>query len=959
VQPVLSGLGDRRHHGRMVSLHLLGPVEVEGPSGRHPLAGAGERELLGLLALSAGQVVATDRLADRLWGEELPARPGNAVQKRMSRLRSQFRSLGLDPTLVVTRDPGYLVEVPAEQVDAFRFEELVVEARRRGDAGQQEAARERLREALALWRGRALADLPDQEWVTAERVRLEELRLGAMEDLLELRIEAGEHSEVVAELREVVVDHPLRERARRLLMLALYRTGRQADALAVYEATRELLADELGLDPAPELQQLHQAILRQDAALAAPERPPVIPKFGSEVPSRLTSFVGRERDLTTVEGLLERSRLVTLTGPGGVGKTSLAVEVARQQQDPVWIVRLAPLTESARLADAVAAQLGLTGPGAAGTAETLVRSHFGSRRALLVLDSCEHVVDACASFVQRLLEACSSLRVLATSREALAVPGEVQLALAPLEENEAVALFGDRAWAALPTFELEGAAVARVTALCRRLDGMPLAIELAAARLRGMSLEVLCDRLADRFDLLAGRSRTTEARQQTLRATIDWSHDLLDREEQTLFRRLSKFRGGWSAAAAEEVGGYGDLASGDVATLLELLVEKSLVQRSNEDGRYRMLTTLREYAEDRLAEAGERDLVLDRHADWHLTLAEENKERIRTAEYADATALLELEHDNLRVALDRCLETAEADPDRGLRLGFALSWFWYYGLRGEGSRYLSALLGRLATLPADRAGSTYHRACALQTLGLVGLFAPSAESQRAARESLELFEEIGERCRAAESALLVAMEGRYADRDEEYRRLLDTARQTFIDGGDMWFLAMVHFTELQMHLRRGDHAAAAAEARRAAQLLQETGDAVSLAGVLCHLGLALRMTGETDEAVATFGEALEAVRRLDFPHNQAFALVQLAHAALDRGDTEAAAPLTEEALEIADRAANPRLLGWGHLARSRAASLGGDQEAAAREAGEALGLFANHEYQWVLDLAEELAAVRD
>jgi predicted ATPase/DNA-binding SARP family transcriptional activator len=941
----------------MVSLHLLGPVEVEGPSGRHPLSGAGERELLGLLALSAGQVVATDRLADRLWGEDLPARPGNAVQKRMSRLRGQLRDLGLDPALVVTRDPGYLVAVPPAEVDAFRFEALVTQSRRQVDGGNGEGAQQSLREALDLWRGPALADVPDQEWVTAERVRLEELRLGATEDLLELRLEAGEHGEVVNELRSIVAEHPLRERSRRLLMLALYRAGRQADALTVYDATRDLLADELGLDPSPELQQLHQAILRQEDSLAGPERIPRPAHFGGEVPARLTSFVGREADLSIVEDLLARSRLVTLTGPGGVGKTSLAVEVAREQGS-AWVVRLSPVTESARVAEAVAAQLGLTGPGAPGAAEALVRSHFGDRKALLVLDNCEHVLDACAPFVHRLLEACPRLCVLATSREALAVAGEVQLALAPLDDEAAVALFADRAWAALPSFSMEGQAVERVAALCRRLDGMPLAIELAAARIHTLPLGVLCDRLADRFDLLATRSRTTEARQRTLRATLDWSHDLLDQTERVLFRRLSAFRGGWRTQAAEHICGFGELAPLDVPELLDLLVEKSLVQRDHVDGRYRLLTTLREYAADRLVEAGERHVVLDRHADWFLTLAEATKERIRTAEYAEATALLHLEHDNLRAALDRCIEAVADDPDRGLRFGYALSWFWYYGLRGEGIRYLSAVLRHLPDVPDDGRGSAYHRACALQTWGLLGLYAPSAESQQAARDSLGLFEELGEDDRAAESALLVAMEGRYADHDEEYLRLLGTARHTFTRSGDRWYLAMVHYTDLQMRLRRGDHVAAAEEAQRAVELLRPTGDAVALAGLLCHLGLALRMVGETDRAVAAFDEALEAVRSLDLPHNTAFALVQLAHAALDRLDADTAAPLTEEALLIADRALNPRLLGWGHLARSRAASLRGDQVAAATEAEEALRLFANHEYQWVLELARDLSVAR-
>lgn len=943
----------------MHAIGLLGPLEVTGPGGVRPVTGSGERQLLALLVLSAGQVVARDRLVDRLWGEELPGRPDNALQKRLSRIRAQLRSAGLDPAVVATREPGYLLDATGVEVDVSTFEELVGRGRRARDAGDPSDAREQLKAALELWRGPALADVDDLDWVVAERARLEEQRLGALEDLLDCELRIGEVEEAIAGLRRLVADHPLRERARLLLMLGLYRTGRQAEALATYDATRELLAEELGLDPSEELRELQRAILRQDASLRGPRsetpaeqpKPPVpvaAPAQPPPLPARMTTFVGRQDERALVASALGRARLVTLVGPGGVGKTSLAVEVARQD-GPAALVRLAAVAGPEQVAEAVARQLGVPPPATPRPWESLLVARLAGEPLLLVLDNCEHVVDAAATLTQTLLEGCPEMRVLATSREALAVPGEVQLPVGPLDPESSVGLFLDRAWAVDPTLAVDEESRRAAERICRRLDDLPLAIELAAARVRAVPLATLADRVEERLDVLGGRQRTAEARQRTLQATVDWSHDLLDEGERMLFRRLGVFRGGWELPQAEHVCGFGGLDPDRVPAVLEALVEKSLVRRLPGRERWAMLTVLREYALDRLREHPDEEVeALDRHVSAYTELAEITGARIRTAAYAEATRRLEGEHDNLLAALDRCVETRDDDPDRGLRLADALAWFWYYGARQEGLRYLTVLVQAGAASP-------FLRACGLQTIGLVGLFAPSEQTRAAARESLAVFEGLVEPVRAAQSAVLVGMEGRYRDDDREYRDLAERARATLLEAGDAWFVAITHFLEVQLWLRRADHARAAEASERTVELLRSTGDGVALSGVLCHLGLAHRMLGRPEEARRALEEARAIMAPLGLPHNLAFALTQLGHLELDEGDVEAAGPLLEEGLGVAVRAANPRMEGWARLGLARLAAMVGDRERSRGLAVQAGDLLRGNEFPWVLDLAAELA----
>ena len=528
----------------VVEIGLLGPLEVFDDAG-DPLVLAGGKlaALLAVLALRAGQVVSAERLMDDLWGPDAKASAANSLQGLVSKLRRV-----LPAGVVVTRPPGYLLAVAPEAVDVGRFERMVVAGREAAAGGDAAAAAELLREALGLWRGPALAEFAYDEFAQSEVVRLGEARLAAFEDRIEADLACGCHAELIGELQALVSEHPLRERLRGQLMVALYRSGRQADALRCYQDGRTTLVDELGIDPGPALQRLEAAVLAHDPALDPPAvtrtddvaEVPGLPSAGRSLPwaamtGSLTSFVGRTTELVEVTKLMGEARLVTITGPGGAGKTRLAVEVGTQLQasvpDGVWLVELAPLSDPSSLPRAVAAVLGVReptsvaptpggGPEGPPREEEWLVEYLGAKNALLVFDNCEHVVEAAAGLVQRLLAHCSQLRVLATSREPLAVPGEVQWPIPPLgspvvgaseaevASSEAVRLFTERAAAVQPSFILTPKTALVVADICRRLDGIPLAIELAAARVKVLPVAQIAERLDDRFHLLTGGMRT-------------------------------------------------------------------------------------------------------------------------------------------------------------------------------------------------------------------------------------------------------------------------------------------------------------------------------------------------------------------------------------------------------------------------------------------------------------------
>jgi predicted ATPase/DNA-binding SARP family transcriptional activator len=952
---------------------VLGPVEVRAP-GRPPLAlPPSVRALLARLALSPGRVVSVDALTDALWGEDLPSDAPNAVQIRVSKLRRALVAAGLPAGVLVTRAPGYQLAVDPEAVDAHRFERLLARARRESTANDPSAALATLDEALALWRGAALADVGDAEWADAESTRLDELRLAALEDRLELLLDLGRHAEAVADLERLATLHPLRERLHRLLLLALYRAGRQADALGVYHRLRRRLADELGVDPAPDLQALAEAILRQQVPATPPRADAPSPGAATTprratrtpvLPAPTSPVIGRGDEVDIVLDLLTGHRLVTLIGPGGVGKTTLALEVARHV-DPavageVRLVRLAPVEAAADVAEAVAQQLGLlpSGPGEAAVAAVL--AFLAERRTLLVLDNCEHVVDSAAALLERVLPACPHVTVLATSREAFALPGEVQVAVQPLavpgegddlaaiERAPAVQLFVERARAVRPAFALDAGTAPIVALICRQLDGVPLAVELAAARVKALPVQEIADRLADRFTFLTAGPRSGEARHRTLRATLDWSHDLLSGTERALLRRLAVFRGGWTLDAAEQVCAGAGIEPADVVDLLFRLVDRSLVVPDPDTGRFRLLVTVRDYAMAKLREAGEQDVVRNRHLEHFTAYAQDSSSLTRWG--GAGWARMRAEHDNLRAALEHAIGRARrsqepGDVDAGFVLANAMVWFWHYNLRYEGVEALSTLLA----LPG---GSPACRALALQGIALFFVYYPTPQSRAAARESLAMLEELGDVRQAALSKLIIAWEAAYGVDVAAARALAAEAAAVLAHDESPGMRAQLHYVQALLDLGEGAFESSITEWHRALVEYRRSEDRIIESAVEAHLGIALRELGRRDEALAALRLAVDLVPPGESMHGLAFALVHLAHTILDghddvSGDTsEEVRGLLDHADDVATRAQNPRCQAWAAWGRGRLALAAGDAAAAVDECRRAVALLQDREFPW-------------
>lgn len=752
-------------NGSAFEFRLLGPLEVWRGGQQLPIRGAKPRALLAILLLYADHVMSTDALIDALWGERPPARAANALQVHVSALRRTLASCRAGPEahqLLITRPPGYLLRLGRHELDLVRFERLLGEARA-AMAIDPATAAARFGEAIALWRGPALADFVYERFASAEAARLEEMRLAAREDWVECELARGNHAGVVGELERLVTEHPLRERPAGQLMLALYRCGQQGQASAIFQSTRSALGEQLGMEPGPSLRRLFQQILEQDPGLQLAQPEPAAGAVMAGPPARarhnlpieLTSFIGRERELEEVCTLLEQRRLLTLTGAGGSGKTRLALRAARRAlaryPDGTWLVELAPLSDPALVATAMAASVGIRAQ--AGTlAEALTRSLRDSR-VLIVLDNCEHLLDACAGLVHALLSNCERVRILATSRQPLGIASEATWPVPGLEFPSGVAaaspeevagcaavrLFAERADAARPGFTLGAGTAAAVAQICRRLDGIPLAIELAAARTRVLNPDDIVRRLDDRFGLLTGGARDALPRQQTLQATIDWSHDLLSEAERVLFRRLSVFAGGWTLSDAERVCPGESLAVEDAFDALSELVAKSLVLADPSltgSARYGMLETLRAYAAQQLRVAGERELLGRRHLDHFLALAEAaHEQREATGLNAELDTIL-AHQDNIRAALGFA---RRGDPLGILRLAGAVEQLWLAGNVTEGRRWLAEALAIAPARAPERVRALNSAA------GLAILQQDHGSARRLIDESIALANELLDR----------------------------------------------------------------------------------------------------------------------------------------------------------------------------------------------------------------------
>lgn len=884
-----------------MQFRVLGPLEVVDDDGLEiTVSGAKERTILAALLIDPGEVVSSDRLIDILWGEELPSNPVNALQARVSALR---KSLGRQD-VIITQPPGYRLAIGPDDVDAAQFARILAEARTAASR-QAAAASDLYDRALALWRGDPFADFAYQDFARAALSRLEELRLDAREERLRVMVETGRHTEALGELEGLVVEHPLREGVWAQLMLALYRSGRQADALRAFGDASRILGEELGIEPTAELRQLEEDILTQDPALSMPAETALGPRHN--LPARLTSLVGRSHDTESVVGLLEGHRLITLIGPGGVGKTSLALacgeEAISRFGDGVWLVELAATSDPDLVPVEVARNLGLS-TGDRSTISQVV-DRLRDRVLLILLDNCEHLIEAAAHVVDHLLRRAPEVRVIATSREPLGVPGEILWPIRPLaaptgdtegadlREYDSVRLFVERAGAALPGFALDDATAGAVSEICRRLDGLPLALELAAARVRSLPVAEVASRLDDRFRLLTGTTRTVMPRQQTLKATIAWSHDLLEDEEKVLFQRLAVFSGGWTLASAEVVSSQPD----QVLDMLSRLVDRSLVnvERSGREGRYSMLETIRVYASEKLAASGSEKEAALRHARWFLDLAE--SAQFQGSDQAAGAARLSEERDNLRIAIGHSLR--HGDLETAMRLGAALGWWWFFGNRDEGRTLLDQILEE------TRGHRGANRIPVLLARAMLDLFNPSPRSMEAAEEALATAVALEDAQSAALSKVYVALGGVFGPDTDRSLLLLDEALSVFRESGDRWGEGFAGFQRMEVLAHRGDLATAIEQGEAALACYRETGDPWAISAALAHLGRYGRMTGRLEWSEEITGEAIDLAQSRRLPHTVQYVMTDQGYLRFLLDDHDEAHRIFEAGLAIAIDVGNP------------------------------------------------------
>jgi predicted ATPase/DNA-binding SARP family transcriptional activator len=671
-----------------LDFHVLGGIELERRGQAISIGGPKPRLALALLATRRGSVVSTDQLCNELWGINLPADPLGVLQSHLSRLRRALRP-GAE---IVARPPGYVLQLPDEMIDAGRFELL---CKRAGSTSNPKVAVELLEGALACWRGSAFEEFAEYDWARPEAMRLDELRVLAQEELIETRLALGAHAALVGELEALVARHPMRERFWQQLVVALYRSGRSAEALRRAEEHRVMLREELGLDPSPALRELEARVLIDDPTLL---QPPVASRRSviRQLPAEPTRLVGRAEELKLLASRLRVDRLVTLTGPGGVGKTRLAMRLAGELWDEfdgeIFVTELAAVSEPTSTVAAIATALDVQQRQHLSIEETLVE-YLRARRALLVLDNCEHLRGTIASLSERLLKWCPGVTILTTSREVLGLPGEHVWRVRPLaipdegsspaaaSEAPATRLFVECAIAARPGFAIGPDNVKDIVEIVGHLEGLPLAIELAAARIRAMGPAALAERLREGFDLLAGAQTSMIPRHRTVQDLMEWSYDLLGPDEQLLFARLCVFAGSFGLDAAEEVCAGRDVGKTTVSLLLANLVDKSMVQLVDENlPRYRLLETLREYGRDRLSEE-DRYIVRTRHAAWYLEVAERCGRSLASSDELTAIKMLDRDFDNLRAAHRWSIE--HPDIDTALRLVAALREYSFRCMHAE------------------------------------------------------------------------------------------------------------------------------------------------------------------------------------------------------------------------------------------------------------------------------------
>ncbi|GII91568.1 BTAD domain-containing putative transcriptional regulator [Sinosporangium siamense] len=927
---------------------VLGPLAVWDTGGAQvKVPEAKVRALLADLLLHEGRPVPADHLIDDLWGDRPPTRPARVLRTKISQLRAVLDDAEPSGRDRLTLHPaGYRLRLSPGDTDLSHFHDLLGRARRTASPAARAA---RLDRALSLWRGHALPEFADHEFARVAVARWHDQRLTAVEEHAETRLALGDHHLLADELTDLVTRHPFRERLLAALLQALYGAGRQGEALDVYERARRLFADELGVDPGPELVALHTAILRQDPSLAGPAT--------GNLPVPLTGLIGREPELAAVRRHLAESRLVTLTGPGGVGKTRLAMEAAADQTgghpDGVWLIDLASIIPQAgldRIREAIAGTLGIrdhhspgdpgnlwgdipapTGP--VGAVTPHAAPPFGpdlvdtlrTKRMLLILDNCEHVIEPVAAMVARLAPNAPGVRFLTTSREPLGIPGEVVHEVPPLptksttgsaEHPAAVRLFAMRAAAGAPGFILDAHTTPIVEAICRRLDGLPLALELAATRVRSLGVHGLSARLDDRFRLLDTGHRGMPSRQRTLRAVIDWSWDLLAEGEQVVMRRLAVHADGFTLRAAEAVctaEGFtlsaaqavctaeGDLAAGiraDLAEMLARLTDRSLIAATDSaDGsrRYRLLASVRAYGLERLEEAGETHLTQRRHLGYYTTLAERADEHLRGPGQRTWLLRLDTEAANLRSAFDTALLLC--DTTSALRLATARFWHHYLcGTLREARRALTEALALDTRVPQADA---LHAAAAAWLGAATLMTSDPTDPVGTAQAALAPYERLPHaegRARAEwflSTALLAFGEL------SESERLLARALTEFRRRGDRWGEAAALSTRAWQAQARGDLRRCGTDGAQALAVFEDLGDRWGRLQALPATALLAEVAGDYPQATRLHSERLRLAEELGLNAEVPYSLTALGRIAILEGDLARAEELHTRASRLA------------------------------------------------------------
>jgi predicted ATPase/DNA-binding SARP family transcriptional activator/DNA-binding CsgD family transcriptional regulator len=840
--------------------------------------------LVKLLALAPGHRLHRERVMDLLWPHLGLRAASNNLRQTLHVAR---RTLHPDPQIAsrLLSLSGEQLALGAEErlwVDVEAFEEAAATARRSREAAAYRAA-------IELYSGELLPEDRYEEWAESRRGELRRTLLSLLVELAGLYEARGREEELepaVQALQRVLAEEPTNEEAHVGLMRLYASSGRSGEALRQYERLSEVLSGGLGGEPSVPARALREEIAAAGVPAGPtirPAGPPTEDTAGGGVskhnlPAQRTNFVGKEREMLEVKRELAMTRLLTLTGAGGSGKTRFALEVARDlvgaYPDGVWLVELAPLSEGKLAPQAVADALGVPEEPGRSLADTLVDA-LREKKLLLVLDNCEHLIDAAARLADALLPSCPRLRVLATSREALGVEGELVWQVDPLSvpaahrdgdrdahrapagelaRYDAVRLFVERARLRSSHFELRAENAGAVAQICRGLEGMPLAIELAAARVRVLSVEQILERLADSLKLLRSESRSATPRQRTLRATLDWSHDLLSAEERVLLRRLSAFAGGWTLEATEAIGAHDGIHEEDVLDLLSNLTDKSLVvteARAAEVMRYRMLEPVRQYAREKLEASGEADTVRQLHASFFLALAKEAKPELNGPDQAEWVDRLEAEHDNVRAALDWSLES---DPETALGLVAVLGNFWWaHGHINAGSRWLEAALTRTGGL------ETVVRAGALRFAGVL------SEEQ-----------------------------GRYEWAEEFYEEGLALYRRL---GDRRGVAALLNSLGSLSHIT-GNQAEAMDLTEKSLSIKQELGDESGVAISLNNLGAIVQTTGDLARAQTLFEESLQMARKQGDKTGAAISLLNLGTLAVEQDEPARAQALLLDALQV-------------------------------------------------------------